>query len=170
MEKETLRNVSISVWGGPRTKNFHKINDDPNNSAKKTTDSIVVIYLDDLLLIGRTYEEALIARDSIIFVTNPIRSDNNWEKSVLGPCQTMEFLGMIINNKEMQISLPTPKIHNLIFLCQETLMEKNETVRHLSSLIRKLFPNLPANSSPSSHQIFTAGPNTGSKKEMQLQQ
>ena len=52
----------------------------------------VVIYLDDMLIFGRSIEEAMQARDTLIFLLQKLGFVLNLEKLQLQPVKTLEFL------------------------------------------------------------------------------
>ena len=53
----------------------------------------LVIYLDGILLMGKTLEEILMSRDKLIFLFQHLGFVINLKKSVLKPSQQIEFLG-----------------------------------------------------------------------------
>ena len=104
----------------------------------------LVAYLDDLLIIGSTKEEAIQSRDCVLFLLQKLGFSINWEKSELRPSQEMEFLGMIINSTTMTVWLPKEKVQKLLNLCQDTLKQEVISLRNLASLIGKLQATSPA--------------------------
>ena len=61
------------------------------------------IYLDNLLIMGRTKEDLPLGRDTFIFVLQKLWFMIQRDKSCMEPKQVMEFLGFIINCKTMAI-------------------------------------------------------------------
>ena len=61
------------------------------------------IYLDNLLIMGRTKEDLPLGRDTFIFVLQKLWFIIQRDKSCMEPKQVMEFLGFIINCKTMTI-------------------------------------------------------------------
>ena len=57
----------------------------------------IVIYLDDMLIIGRTREETIALRDTVILLLQCLGFVVNYKMSVMIPVQEIEFLGMIVN-------------------------------------------------------------------------
>ena len=104
----------------------------------------LIIYLDDLLLMGETLQEIEMARDSTIFLFHHLGFVINLKKSVLTPQTRIEFLGIVIDSNAMTISLPEGKAQSLTKLCQHTLTLKQITLREPSSLIGKLRVTAPA--------------------------
>ena len=63
------------------------------------------------------------------------------------PVQEIEFLGMIVNSKEMAISLPQKKIQSIKQMCQDlyqnpetTVLELTKVLGHLASKILAIIP------------------------------
>ena len=57
----------------------------------------IVIYLDDMLIIGRTREKTKALRDTVILLLQCLGFVINQKKPVMRPVQEIEFLGMIVN-------------------------------------------------------------------------
>ena len=53
----------------------------------------IVIYLDNMLIMGQTMEEILMSRDTVIFLLQHLSFVLNLEKSILNLVQEIEFLG-----------------------------------------------------------------------------
>ena len=66
----------------------------------------MVIYLDNMLIMGQTMEEILMSRDTVIFLLQHLGFVLNLEKSILNSVQEIEFLGVTINSLKMCLSLP----------------------------------------------------------------
>ena len=61
-------------------------------------------------LIGRNIKEAIIVRDSIIFLLQYLGFLLNRKKSVMEPTQKAELLGLTINSLDMTLSLTAEKL------------------------------------------------------------
>ena len=57
----------------------------------------IIIYLDEMLLMGRTLPEILMARDTLVFLLQHLGFAINLKKSVLHPVKQIEFLVQISN-------------------------------------------------------------------------
>ena len=79
----------------------------------------IVIYLDDMLIIGRTREETIALRDTVILLLQCLGFVINQKKAVMAPVQEIEFLRMIVNSKEITISLPQKKFQSIKQMCQD---------------------------------------------------
>lgn len=75
-----------------------------------------VIYLDDILLLGRTYNEAHINTVSTLRLFISLGFVPNYKKSVLIPVQKIQYLGFVYDSTDMTISIPQGKIKNILNL------------------------------------------------------
>ena len=97
-----------------------------------------VIYLDDLLLLcdspHRLTEHTYLACHLLLGLGFII----NTQKSVLEPCQNIEFLGLELNSKNMSIKLPERKMLDIKNLCRVMLSNPRISFHQLASLIGKM--------------------------------
>lgn len=63
--------------------------------------TLIIIYLDVVLLIGRKAEEIQVGQDTLIILLQELGYLMKQEKSAMVPVQEIKFLGMITNSKEM---------------------------------------------------------------------
>ena len=70
----------------------------------------VIIYLDDLLILGNNMSEIFMAMDSVIFLLQRLGFVINLKKCVLDPAQEIELLGLTVNSQTMALSLPEERI------------------------------------------------------------
>ena len=70
----------------------------------------VIIYLDDLLILGNSMSKIITARDSVIFLLQHLGFVINLKKRVFNPVQDIEFFDLIVNSQAMTLSLPKEKI------------------------------------------------------------
>ena len=70
----------------------------------------IVIYLDNMLIMGQKMEEILMSRDTVIFLMQHLGFFLNMEKSILNPVQEIDFLGVTTNSLKMCLSLPQEKV------------------------------------------------------------
>ena len=59
----------------------------------------IVIYLDDILIFGRSIKQAMQARDTLIFLFQKLGFVLNLEKSQFQPVKTLKFLGLNIDTQ-----------------------------------------------------------------------
>ena len=98
----------------------------------RTRNIRILIYLDDILLIGSSVK---ILRDHTTLVIDLLQNLGfiiNFEKSVLTPSPVLEFLGFLINSNTMRFYLPQAKVTKVLTLCK-SLREENPTSLHLLS-------------------------------------
>ena len=105
---------------GPAPRIFTKLVKVPMTILRKIHIKII-IYLDDMLLIGHSLEDIVMSRDTVIFLLQHLRFVINWKKSVLTPVQEIEFLGLTINSVILELSLNKTKIQKVISECQYLL-------------------------------------------------
>ena len=98
-----------------------------------------VAYLDDILCLGRTEEECRHNGDLTTRLLSQLGFRINWDKTILDPVQTIEFLGIIYNSLDMSLELPLKKrreaLHNLeVFsTCSQcTLRQWSSFIGHLN--------------------------------------
>ena len=70
-----------------------------------------------MLLIKRTVENIHIYRDTVILLLQELGFVINLKKLVMTSLEKIEFLGMVINSKEMTISLPEDKLQKVKLQC-----------------------------------------------------
>ena len=89
---------------GPASRLFSKLFKVPIALLRRLNIGLV-IYLEDILLTGRTVEEILMSRDTLIFLLQHLGFVINLKKSVLKPSQQIEFLCLKIDTHNMSLSL-----------------------------------------------------------------
>ena len=75
--------------------------------------TLIIIYLDNMPLIGRTGQNIHMYHNTVILLLQELGFVINLKKSVMTPSQEMEFLLIAINSKEMTISLPEEKLQKV---------------------------------------------------------
>ena len=73
----------------------------------------ISILLDNFLILGKTLEEAILNRDTVIYLIKNLGYVINLKKSLFHPIQRIEFLGMIIDLAEMTVSLSQEKVESI---------------------------------------------------------
>ena len=89
---------------GPAPRIFTKLLKIPVSVLRRLNIRII-IYLDDMLLIGHKIEETLMAIDTVIFLLQQLGFVLNLKKPVLTPTQKIEFLGVTVDLLIMTLSL-----------------------------------------------------------------
>ena len=89
----------------------------------------LIIFLDDILLVASSKEELAFATDALIDLLQDLDLPINCKKSVLEPCQNIQFLRMEINSIEMTLTLPQEEKE-----FQDLLGNSLTSIRELSQL------------------------------------
>ena len=79
---------------------------------------IVAIYIDDIIVIGDTYEECLIGTIKTIKLFLKLGFIIHPQRSSLQPSQEITYLGLVFNSKEMLVTLTTEKKENILESCK----------------------------------------------------
>ena len=113
----------LSLWFvlGPAPRIFTKLLKIP--ALLRRLNILIIIYLEDVFVIGHTIEETLMARVIVIFLLQQLGSVLNLKKSVLTPTQRIEFLGITVDSLIMTLSLPQKKDSKVQKQCQELLQK-----------------------------------------------
>lgn len=103
-----------------------------------------VLYIDDFLLLGRSYSECL----SNIAVTKQVLSSLgfiiNLEKSILIPNTNIKYLGFLYNTVDMSVSLPLDKQQSILKHVLKIMRSNRFTIQEFAKLIGKLIAACPA--------------------------
>lgn len=128
---------------GPAPRLFTKLMKIPISILRRINIRLV-IFLDDLLIFGSSMEEILMARDTVIYLLEGLGFVINYNKSIITPTTSLEYLGIVVDSTSMTMSLTEAKSISLTKLCQKTLISKKLSLRKLGSLIGKLVATAPA--------------------------
>ena len=128
---------------GPAPRIFTKLLKIPVSVLRRINIRIV-IYLDDMFIMGQTMEEILMSRDTVIFLLQRLDFVLSVEKSILNPVQEIEFLGVTINSLKMCVSLPQEKMLKIQSQCQDVHGKGQVTVHELTKLLGLLASTIQA--------------------------
>ena len=98
----------------------------------------LVIYLDDLLVLGSSYDECA---SSVVIVIQSLESLGflvNFKKSETDPTQCIEYIGLIIDSLSSSFRLTEKKISDIVRLCKEALKKGVCSLRALAQIIGNL--------------------------------
>jgi hypothetical protein len=98
----------------------------------------LVIYLDDLLIVGTTTQECSDAVAQVIHVLESLGFLINFNKSETVPTQCIEYIGLITNSVSMSFCLTDKKICDIRRLCTEVLKKGKCSLRQLAKIIGNL--------------------------------
>lgn len=82
----------------------------------------MIIYLDDILIIGSDKDSLIREFGFAIFVLGYLGFILNKEKSVSVPFQEIELLGLLVNCLDLSVSLPEEKVASVVQLCEEVFV------------------------------------------------
>ena len=105
---------------------------------------LLIIFLDNILLIQENFS---IVKENIQITIDLLTSLGlllKLSKPILKPVQLIEFLGMIINSKTMEISLPISKLDKITKQCNKRLKMQTTSIRDISTLLCLLEAARPA--------------------------
>lgn len=140
--EKTLRNVSSSIQCMPGSKNFHKIDEGPSNHFTPFIDHNYWLPTRPITNRENTWESY--TGTGLCDITFAPTGLHNKGKSVLKLIQVVEFLGMMLNSRDMTISLLIDKRKKLETLLQETLNKETHPLKDFASLLGKLYSTQPA--------------------------
>ena len=128
---------------GPSMRVFTKVLKVPYSHLRKQ-EHISAIYVDDNLLIGKSYDECEEnIKDTKIMLTN-LGFTPHLIKSVLEPTQKITYLGFTIDSRDMTITLTGDKKAKILNACNEAIDKKVIKIRNLAKIIGKIVAALPA--------------------------
>ena len=104
----------------------------------------LIIYLDDILFINQTPTGLQRDMSAAIHLLENLGFVINLTKSQLKPTQTLEFLGFIVDTKNMTLVLPQGKVTAIEDLCSQMLSQTELTVRDIARLIGKITASIQA--------------------------
>ena len=104
----------------------------------------VVLYLDDMLIMASSKEEARAHLATAMHLLTALGFILNLDKSVLTPTQRVIFLGFCLDSRTMLISLPTPRIQSIQRLIREILAQGQASILKLSQLLGSMVSTHPA--------------------------
>lgn len=103
-----------------------------------------VIYLDDILCIGKTYKECLSNVTETLRLLECLGFVINYDKSCLEPQQRCKFLGFIYDAAKLSLSLPDDKRINIVRLTNQFSLLPKRPLRDYAHLIGVLVAACPA--------------------------
>ena len=92
----------------------------------------LIIYIDDILVIGKTPDEVRNHVEALIALLEGLGFIVNMEKSVLTPSQQIEFLGLLLNTPSMCLTLPGHKIRTIRGEAAQLLRQGKFSARKLA--------------------------------------
>eukprot|EP00794_Sanderia_malayensis_P010499 gene10499-11598_t len=128
---------------GPAMRLFTKVLKPPF-ACLRAKGHMSVVYVDDTYLQGNTQQECLDNAIATVSLLRKLGFTIHLEKSQLLPVQELEFLGFLINSKNMTIKLTDNKIHGIREKILKFLNMKKPTIKDLASVIGTVISTFPA--------------------------
>ncbi|VEN50435.1 unnamed protein product [Callosobruchus maculatus] len=110
----------------------------------RETGLLSVVYLDDFLLFGNTWQECKFNVSSTCSLLQSLGFVINKQKSQLQPANQCRFLGFILDSKSMQTSLPPDRKSSVSNTIKRFSSIKSCTIRQFASFVGKLVSVCPA--------------------------
>jgi hypothetical protein len=98
----------------------------------------VCIYIDDMLILNSQKEAAQKDASLMVYLLENLGFVVNNEKSMLFPSQEMEFLGVLIDSRNMSFSLPRSKVVNIMKECKALVSSTAASQADLAHIIGKM--------------------------------
>ena len=107
----------------------------------------LIIYLDDILIMAPSCALALQLASTTPNLLEGLGFVVNYQKSVLVPATTMEFLGFVVDSLTLSLALPRDKVRKVRKECQHlidsplvSVQQLAKLLGHLTSTIQAVFP------------------------------
>lgn len=97
-----------------------------------------VFYLDDILLIGRSYEKCIDNIQKTATLLQELGFIINEKESMTIPTQRCKYLGLVFDSKKMSIELTEEKIHRTIDLLNKFSKRSHCTIREFAAFMGTL--------------------------------
>nr|CAH0112881.1 unnamed protein product [Daphnia galeata] len=82
----------------------------------------LVIYVDDIIFMNESREGVISdVSTAIDLLITSLGFLVNWEKSVLLPSQSLEYLGLLIDSVALSLALPSDKVLSMLEMCRRSL-------------------------------------------------
>ena len=103
-----------------------------------------VFYLDDMLIIGKSYEECAKNVEETRKLVQELGFIVNEQKSQIIPTQRCRFLGFIFDSLRMSIELPEDKVQRTVELLNQFSRIRSCTIREFAAFVGTLVSRYPA--------------------------
>ena len=140
-DQESYTNLCFGLGPAPRI--FTKLLKIPIAILRRINIRMI-IYLDDMLLMGHSTEEISTYCDTVMILLQHLGFADNWKKSILTPVQEIEYVGLKINSVSLDISLTEEKIQKVKTKCQNLLTETETSILELAQVIGLLASTIQA--------------------------
>lgn len=134
LERAYLSVQLSGIWPCPSPENFTKILKVVMAFARRQGVRLV-IYLDDILIINDSRNGAFADLGLVMDLLQSLGLILNFEKSILDPTQSIEFLGLLVNSLRLSFALPTGNVQFIKDLCVKMLAQEVVSLREIASII-----------------------------------
>ena len=125
-------------FGGRRSPGiFHRLTQSVKRMMHRKGFQGVVVYLDDFLIVSPSQEECELAFTTLRELLLDLGFQISPSK-VVPPCQQLTFLGIVLDTRAMELSLPQSKLDETRVLINTFLARKRASKRQLQQLAGKL--------------------------------
>ena len=104
----------------------------------------MILYLDDFLILGSTYQEAQSHTAMAVSLLESLGFTVNLEKSCLIPTKIITFLGFVIDSNVEALSLSQEKVVRVKSLCLKAKVSRTMPARQIASVLGTLESCRPA--------------------------
>ena len=104
----------------------------------------LIIYLDDILLMAESHHLALFQAASTLNLLESLGFIVNYRKSHLDPVQQLEFLGVLVDTRDLSLYLPGEKLRQIRKKCQNIPHLSEISVRELTKFLGLLTSSIQA--------------------------
>jgi len=105
---------------------------------------VMVIYMDDLLVVGRSREGCVAHLSAVIHLLEDTGFTINYTKSVVTPSQQMDFLGNHFDTVSMKITLTPKRLQDILGVARSLSQQRVTTLRRLAAFLGLLTAARPA--------------------------
>ena len=116
---------------------FNALTQAARHIVERECTSQPVAYLDNFLIVGRTYEDCKRGMNGLIDILRELGFSINYKK-VTGPAQELTFLGVEINTVDYTLSLSQEKLGQLCAEATRILAGQNASKKELQSIVGRL--------------------------------
>ena len=116
---------------------FHRLTQSVRRMMKRKGFHNLIVYLDDFLIIEKTYEDCLKAQHTLISLLIDLGFYISWKK-VVGPSQSLTFLGIVIDTATCSLSLESKrleKIHDKLMFFNDKKHVSKRQLQQLAGLL-----------------------------------
>lgn len=97
-----------------------------------------MIFIDDILLLSQSREELFQITQEFAKLLGLLGFLVNADKSIMTPCQSLTYLGFMVDSVQMTLTLPMEKLELIIQDCCRALAQPQVPVRDLARIIGRM--------------------------------